>query len=78
MNFPLLFEGSHLVFLQIESATEKVREMVFSEQKQIAESSYAVSGILSSATFGSTSRSENLVELLDNDDKYVVYKFNAR
>ncbi|CAO2826111.1 unnamed protein product [Amaranthus hypochondriacus] len=67
----------HVADKKIESATEKVREMVFSEQKQIAESSYAVSGILSSATFGSTSRSENLVELLDSDDKYVVYKFNA-
>lgn len=61
---------------KVRSATESLREMIVSEQKAIAESSYAVSGILSSSTFGSTSRSENLVELLDSDENYVVYKFS--
>jgi len=49
-----------------------------SEQKAMVESSYAVSGILTTSTFGNTSRSENLVELLESDKKYVVYKFNIR
>ncbi|XP_021739859.1 uncharacterized protein LOC110706269 [Chenopodium quinoa] len=62
---------------KVRSATESVRKMVMSEQKEIIESSYAVSGILSSSTFGNTSRSENLVELLDNDENYAVYKFNV-
>lgn len=63
---------------QVRSATESLREMIMSEQKEIIESSYAVSGILSSSTFGHTSRSENLVELLDNEEDHAVYKFNVR
>ncbi|KAL2897018.1 putative HTH-type transcriptional regulator YdeC [Bienertia sinuspersici] len=62
---------------KVSSASEGLRDMIMSEQRKIVESSYAVSGILSSSTFGNTSRSESLVELLDND-KYVVYKFNVR
>ncbi|KNA17281.1 hypothetical protein SOVF_081420 [Spinacia oleracea] len=62
---------------KVRSATESLRKMVMSEQKEIIESSYAVSGILSSSTFGNTSRSENLVDLLDDNENYAVYKFNA-
>ncbi|KMT17475.1 hypothetical protein BVRB_2g037580 [Beta vulgaris subsp. vulgaris] len=62
---------------KVRSATESLREMIMSEQKEIIESSYAVSGILSSSTFGHTSRSENLVELLDNEEDHAVYKFNV-
>lgn len=62
---------------KVRSAIESLRKMVMSEQKEIIESSYAVSGILSSSTFGNTSRSENLVDLLDDVDSYAVYKFNV-
>lgn len=61
---------------KVRYTTESLREMAIAEQKAIVESTYAVSGILSSSTFGHTSRSENLVELLDSDEKYVVYKFD--
>ncbi|KAL9230561.1 hypothetical protein vseg_005898 [Gypsophila vaccaria] len=60
-----------------KSMYESVREMIIAEQTEITESNYAVSGILSSSTFGSTARSENLVELLDNEENYVVYKFST-
>jgi hypothetical protein len=42
------------------------------------ECSYTVSGVLSSSNLSSTSRSESLKELLEGDEKYVVYKFNLR
>ncbi|XP_074286692.1 uncharacterized protein LOC141611935 [Silene latifolia] len=61
---------------KVKSAYESLREMITAEVTEIAESGYAVSGILSSSTIGHTSRSENLVELLDNEENYVVYKFN--
>ncbi|CAK9136225.1 unnamed protein product [Ilex paraguariensis] len=57
-------------------AAESLREIVLSEQRAIKESSYSVSGVLTSSSLGSTSRSENLQELLDSDKRYVVYKFN--
>ncbi|GAB4836596.1 hypothetical protein Ancab_001509 [Ancistrocladus abbreviatus] len=60
---------------KVHSATESLREVVTFEQRAFVESSYAVSGILSS-TFGSTSRSENLLELLNSGENYVVYKLN--
>uniref|UniRef100_A0A7C9EDW6 DUF2470 domain-containing protein n=1 Tax=Opuntia streptacantha TaxID=393608 RepID=A0A7C9EDW6_OPUST len=61
---------------KVRSTSESLREVLMSEQKAMVESSYAVSGILTTSTFGNTSRSENLVELLESDKKYVVYKFN--
>ncbi|GMH10701.1 hypothetical protein Nepgr_012542 [Nepenthes gracilis] len=57
-------------------AIESLRETVISEQKTLVESSYAVSGILNSSTFGSTSRCENLLEVFNSDENYVVYKLN--
>lgn len=62
---------------KVRSTTENLREVLMSEQKAMVESSYAVSGILTSSTFGNTSRSESLVELLDSDEKYAVYKFDV-
>lgn len=51
---------------------------MLSEQRLIGESSYTVSGVLSSSNFITTSRNENLKDLLDEREKYVVYKFNIR
>lgn len=51
---------------------------MLSEQKAMSECSYTVSGVLSSSNLSSTSRSESLKELLEGDEKYVVYKFNLR
>ncbi|KAL5569110.1 hypothetical protein UlMin_025685 [Ulmus minor] len=59
-----------------KSAAEILRDIIVSEQKAISEFSYTVSGVLSSSDI--TARSENLKELLDGDEKYVVYKFNPR
>ncbi|KAK3232180.1 hypothetical protein Dsin_004061 [Dipteronia sinensis] len=55
--------------------TENLKEIIQSEQRVSAESSYTVSGVLSASNF-LTTRSENLKELLDEDEKYVIYKFN--
>lgn len=59
-----------------QSAAETLREVMLSEQKAMSECSYTVSGVLSSSNLSSTSRSESLKELLEGDEKYVVYKFN--
>jgi len=59
-------------------AAESLKEIISSERKAIKESSYSVCGILNSSNPGYTSRSENLKELLDDNEKYVVYKFNLR
>ncbi|CAB4270768.1 unnamed protein product [Prunus armeniaca] len=63
---------------KVKSATEVLKEVVLSEQKAISESSYTVSGVLSSSDHSCTSRSENLKEVLEGDEKYIVYKFNQR
>ncbi|KAH9767721.1 DUF2470 domain-containing protein [Citrus sinensis] len=57
-------------------AAECLKEVMLSEQRVIGESSYTVSGVLSSSNFITTSRNENLKDLLDEREKYVVYKFN--
>lgn len=57
-------------------AAESLRESISSEQKAIKDSSYSVSGIISSSNTSSTLRSESLQELLDDDKQFVVYKFN--
>lgn len=67
-----------LFLLQVKSATEVLKEVILTEQKAISESSYTVSGILSSSDHSCTSRSENLKEVLEGDEKYIVYKFNQR
>ncbi|KAL5733249.1 hypothetical protein ACOSQ2_032941 [Xanthoceras sorbifolium] len=66
---PLKTEKAQLV-------AESLKEIVLSEERVSAESSYTVSGVLSSSNFLTTSRSENLKELLDEGEKYVIYRFN--
>ncbi|KAL6977348.1 hypothetical protein U1Q18_026149 [Sarracenia purpurea var. burkii] len=61
---------------KVKLAVESLRESISSERKAIKESTYAVSGILSSSNLGCTPRSDNLQELIDGIEKYVVYKFN--
>ncbi|XP_022747682.1 uncharacterized protein LOC111297274 isoform X2 [Durio zibethinus] len=61
-----------------QSAAESLKELILSEEKAVKEFSYTVSGVLSSSNLFSTSRSENLKELIDGDEKYVIYKFNLR
>ncbi|XP_061997764.1 uncharacterized protein LOC133715325 [Rosa rugosa] len=61
-----------------QSATKVLREDMLSEQTAISTSSYTVSGVLSSSDHSRTSRSENLKDLLEGDEKYIVYKFNQR
>ncbi|XP_071930050.1 uncharacterized protein [Coffea arabica] len=61
---------------KIKLAAESLREIISVEQKTIKESSYSVSGILSSSRLGSTSRSDNLKELLEGNEQHFVYKFN--
>ncbi|PRQ59104.1 putative FMN-binding split barrel [Rosa chinensis] len=61
-----------------QSATKVLREVMLSEQTAISASSYTVSGVLSSSDHSRTSRSENLKDLLEGDEKYIVYKFNQR
>lgn len=63
---------------KVPFAAEILREAMLSEHKAISESSYSVSGIISSCNLGATSRSENLLELVDGDEKYMVYRFNPR
>ncbi|XWS74984.1 hypothetical protein CRYUN_Cryun01aG0045700 [Craigia yunnanensis] len=59
-----------------QSAAESLKEVMLSEEKAVKEFSYMVSGVLSSSNHFSTSRSENLKELIDGGEKYVIYKFN--
>ncbi|XP_050210888.1 uncharacterized protein LOC126661137 [Mercurialis annua] len=58
-------------------ATESVREVILSEQRMMKEFSYTVSGVLSSSNLITTSRSENLKEIMDGDQRYCVYRFNV-
>ncbi|XP_071724344.1 uncharacterized protein [Rutidosis leptorrhynchoides] len=57
-------------------AAESLQACIESEERAIKESSYTVSGVLSSSSHLLTSRSENLKALLDEGTEYVVYKFN--
>lgn len=59
-----------------ELAADTLREITSSERKTIKDSSYSVSAILSTSCLSYTSRSDNLRELLDENNKYTVYKFN--
>lgn len=61
---------------KVQLATECLREIISSEQKAFKEYSYSVSGILSTANLDSTSRSQNLQDLLDSNKSYTVYKIN--
>ncbi|GMN57229.1 hypothetical protein TIFTF001_026340 [Ficus carica] len=70
--------GDVVPYKDQKSAAESLEEIILSEKKVIGESTYTVSGVLSSSDTVSTSRSENLKELLEVDAKYTVYKFNPR
>lgn len=61
---------------KVKTAAESLREAIISEGEAIKKFSYSVSGILSSSNFSSTSRGENLQELLDEDQQYMIYKFD--
>ncbi|XAR72024.1 hypothetical protein NMG60_11018513 [Bertholletia excelsa] len=61
---------------KIKVAAESLRASISSERKVIEQSTYSVSSILSSSNLVSTSRSENLQELLDGSTQYMVYKFD--
>ncbi|KAL1806109.1 hypothetical protein ACET3Z_029177 [Daucus carota] len=61
---------------KVQFATECLRETISSEQKAFKESSYSVSGVLSTANLESTSRSQNLQDLLDSNKSYTVYKLD--
>ncbi|XP_054790366.1 uncharacterized protein LOC129295805 isoform X2 [Prosopis cineraria] len=59
---------------KVKSLAEKLEQIVLSEPKAIKESGYVVSGVLSSS-LSSTSRSDNLQEILGDVERYSVYKF---
>ncbi|KAJ6850184.1 uncharacterized protein M6B38_266260 [Iris pallida] len=63
---------------KVQKITESLRESVLSEHETICQASYAVSALLSSASRNCTSRGESLQEIVDQSDKYAVYKFNIR
>ncbi|KAK6933191.1 hypothetical protein RJ641_036085 [Dillenia turbinata] len=63
---------------KIDFAAEILEETISSEIKVISNAGYSVSGILSSCNLGCASRSENLLELFNEDEEYTVYKFNIR
>ncbi|KAG9444937.1 hypothetical protein H6P81_016277 [Aristolochia fimbriata] len=63
---------------KVKLAWESLRQAIESEREVILHPSYSVSGVLSSSTIGFKSRSENLLEVLEGNDPYVVYKFDIR
>lgn len=63
---------------KVQLSREIVREAMLAEHKAISESSYAVYGILSSSNLRTNTRSGNLLELLDGEEPYTVYKFELR
>lgn len=63
---------------KVQLATESLRETILSERKEVTQASYSVSGILSSSSVTCKSRSENLLNILDGNDTYAVYKFDIR
>lgn len=61
---------------KVKFIAESLKETISSEKKLVKNSTYAVSGVLSSSNLGSTPRSESLQELLDGNKQYTVYRFN--
>ncbi|KAL8102984.1 uncharacterized protein LOC141676672 [Apium graveolens] len=61
---------------KVQLATECLKDIISSEQKAFKEYSYSVSGVLRTANLDSTSRSQNLQDLLDSNKIYTVYKIN--
>ncbi|KAK7295710.1 hypothetical protein RJT34_18621 [Clitoria ternatea] len=60
-----------------KSLVEKLQEVILSEKKAVEEFTYTVSGVLSSSV-SSTSRSDNLQDLLGDNGRYSVYRFKTR
>ncbi|KAG6760232.1 hypothetical protein POTOM_036738 [Populus tomentosa] len=67
---------SESIMCTVQLVAESLKEVMLSEQRQINEAPYTVSGVLSSSNLITTSRSENLKELLDGVEEYGVYRFN--
>ncbi|PON88702.1 FMN-binding split barrel [Trema orientale] len=65
--------GDVVPYKDVKSAAESLREVLLSEQNAISESSYTVSGILSSSNLHNTSRGENLKTLLEGDENSCVF-----
>ncbi|EXB58118.1 hypothetical protein L484_026317 [Morus notabilis] len=65
--------GDVVPYKDQKSAAESLEEVILSEKKAIGESSYTVSGVLSSSDNSSTSRSKNLKDLLEEDAKSCVF-----
>lgn len=63
---------------KVRSVLKSLEEVILSEQKAISQLSYTASGVLSSSNHILTSQSENLKDLLNGDENYVVYKFTPR
>ncbi|RZB54196.1 uncharacterized protein LOC114395258 isoform X2 [Glycine soja] len=61
-----------------KSLAEKLQEVMLSEKKAIKEFTYTVSGVLSSSASSSTSRSDNLQDLLGDNERYTIYRFKTR
>lgn len=59
-------------------ATQKLEELILSEQRAVGELSYTVRGVLSSTNPAFTSRSENLLGLTNSSENYSIYKFDLR
>lgn len=51
---------------------------MLSEKKAIKEFTYTVSGVLSSSASSSTSQSDNLQDLLGDNERYTIYRFKTR
>lgn len=60
---------------KVQSVTENLKELISYEERAIRDSTYTVSSVLSNNV--TTSRGESLKELLDESEKYVVYKFDV-
>ena len=66
-----------LILVQAKSLAERLQEVILSERKAIDEFTYTVSGVLSSSA-SSTSRSDNLQQLLGDNERCSVYRFKMR
>ncbi|KAE8718010.1 Prenyltransferase family protein [Hibiscus syriacus] len=62
------YAGQILLPVQAQSVAEFHNEVMLAEEKAVKEFSYTVSGVLSSSNHFSTSRSENLKELIDGEN----------
>ncbi|XP_019451016.1 PREDICTED: uncharacterized protein LOC109353266 [Lupinus angustifolius] len=60
-----------------KSLAKKLQEVIISERKTINEFTHTASGVLTSSD-SSTSRSDNLQELLEDDERFSVYRFKMR